>query len=516
MNSLPPQILLVEDAKSLSALYATMLSRNGQQVDAAYSAGDAIQAHRPGQHRVVLLDLLLPDGDGLGVLREIQQRDPEAKVLVITADGSISRAVEAMREGAFDFLVKPFDERRLIKALDAAMSVGTPPRGSEAPPDAPPAAPAGAAFEGFLGSSEAMRAVYRVIARAGRSNAAVFVTGETGTGKEICARAIHDVSARQGGPFIAVSCGAIPATLLESELFGHVRGAFTGAFADKPGAASLADGGTLFLDEICEMDIALQSKLLRFLQTGEVQPVGAARPRPVDVRIVCATNRDPEAEVRAGRFRADLFYRLHVLPVALPPLRSRDDDVIEIAEAALARYAAEEGRGLRRLSQEVRALFRRYDWPGNVRQLQNLMRRTVVLHDGAAVTPDMLPAELRTRATSPDPRPARTGVAAGAAIQAAGFAEPKEDPAALAPPAEAAAAVAEPTPADAAASGAISRADAVAALVGDPLAETERAVIEATIAHCGGSLPKAARVLGVSASTLYRKCAAWAAASSGR
>jgi DNA-binding NtrC family response regulator len=485
MNETLPRVLLVEDIRSLSALYAAMLSRNGEQVEAVYSAGGAIAAHRPGQHRVILLDLLLPDGDGIGVLRAIQRRDPEARVLVITADGSISRAVEAMREGAFDFLVKPFDERRLIAALTAAMPAGAPSRAV-----APASSATRASFEGFLGSSEAMRAVYRVITRVGGSTAAVFITGETGTGKEICARAIHDVSPRRGGPFIAVSCGAIPATLLESELFGHVRGAFTGAVADNPGAATAADGGTLFLDEICEMDIALQSKLLRFLQTGEVQPVGAAHPRPVDVRIVCATNRDPEAEVCAGRFRADLYYRLHVVPVALPPLRSRGEDVIEIAEAALARYAAEEGRSLRRLSPEVRALFRRYDWPGNVRQLQNLLRRIVVLHDGDEVTPGMLPPGLRDRGPGEASAPGPFLPGAAASPMSPGFAEPEDGLAAI-PAAPA------------------SRADAVAALVGGPLAEIERAVIEATIARCGGSLPRAARMLGISASTVYRKRAAW-------
>ena len=273
------------------------------------------------------------------------------------------------------------------------------------------------------------------------------------------------VSPRAAGPFIALNCGAIPQDLLESEVFGHMKGSFTGAISDKPGAATAADGGTLFLDEICEMAPALQTKLLRFLQTSTVVPVGATRPRKVNVRIVCATNRDPMEAVRRGQFREDLFYRLYVVPIHMPPLRDRGDDVIELAETALARFAQEEGKQFDGLSPEVRALFRRLPWPGNVRQVLNVIRNVVVLHDGGVVSTAMLPASLPLQLD--------------------------ETTAALLPD--------QP----------VSPEHALQALLGRPLAEVERMLIEATLAQHGGSVPKAARVLEVSPSTLYRKIENW-------
>jgi two-component system repressor protein LuxO len=304
-----------------------------------------------------------------------------------------------------------------------------------------------------------MQAVYRVIEAAAPSRATVFVTGESGTGKELAASAVHRLSPRAAGPFVPINCAAIPRDLIESEIFGHVRGAFTGAVADRQGAAQAADGGTLFLDEICEMDLALQGKLLRFVQTGQFTPVGASRPVSVDVRFVCATNRDPLAEVKAGRFREDLYYRLHVVPLRLPPLRERGEDVILLAEAFLARAAAEEGRRFRRLSPDAKAALLAHSWPGNVRELENAIRGAVVLADGEELTAEMLPASVR-----------------------------------LSPPSRRA-----PPPA----------ADPSAIL---PLAEVERRAIEAAIAACGGNIPRAAAALGISPSTLYRKRAAWAAA----
>ncbi|TMV69783.1 sigma-54-dependent Fis family transcriptional regulator, partial [Thioclava sp. BHET1] len=340
-----------------------------------------------------------------------------------------------------------------------------------APSDAPP-------LGEFIGNSATMVPVYGKIRSVARSVATVFITGESGTGKELCAQAVHDHSNRAAGPFIALNCGAIPPDLLESEVFGHLRGSFTGAISDKIGAAAAADGGTLFLDEVCEMDLGMQTKLLRFLQTSTVQPVGATRPRKVNVRIVCATNRDPMQEVIEGRFREDLYYRLHVVPIHMPPLRDRGEDVITIAEAMLSRLSAEEGRTFRSLNEEVRALFRRLPWPGNVRQLINVLRNVVVLHEGMAVTPDMLPPDLTQQLTMPLP--------AGGARPAAS--------AAAAPPEHRAEHSAE---------------DMLRPLIGKSLAEIEQIVIEATIAHHGGSVPQAARTLDVSPSTLYRKREVW-------
>jgi DNA-binding NtrC family response regulator len=311
----------------------------------------------------------------------------------------------------------------------------------------------------------------------GRSTATVFITGESGTGKEVCARAIHAVSTRAAKPFVPLNCAAIPRDLLESEVFGHLKGAFTGALSDKPGAAAVADGGTLFLDEICEMDLSLQTKLLRFLQTSSIQPVGAARPIPVDVRIVCATNRDPAEEVRAGRFREDLYYRLHVVPIHMPPLRARAEDIVDIAQASLVEFAAEEGKSFTGFEPEAVEILKSRAWPGNVRQLLNVIRNIVVLHDGPTVAAHMLPAE----------------IVLGAPAAAAG-----ERVALL------------PVPPPAAAHPNIR--PPVQLLIGTPLAEVERELIEATIAHCDGSIPRAAKILEVSPSTLYRKLESWTGA----
>jgi DNA-binding NtrC family response regulator len=449
-------LLLIEDTPSLQLVYRTVLETAGHRVAVAGSAAEGLTAWRAAGPSVVLLDIMLPDRDGLALMREMLDERPGARVVVITANGSINKAVEAMRAGAHDFLVKPFDERRFLGAVENALRAG----GNGAPAARPPGV-----GRGFIGSSAAMAAVQDRIVSVARSMATVFVTGESGTGKEIAAQAIHDLSPRARGPFIALNCGAIPPDLLESEVFGHVRGAFTGAVSDKPGAAAAADGGTLFFDEICEMDPALQPKLLRFLQTSAVTPVGATKPRKVDVRIVCATNRDPLEAVRRGSFREDLFYRLFVVPIHLPPLRERGEDVIEIALAALRRIAAEEGRRFRSLDAEVQARFRALPWPGNVRQLLNVIRNIVVLNDGDTVTAAMLPPGLEA------PLPAAAAAAPAPATA------PPESLAAL--------------------------------LAGRTLAEIERLAIEAAIARAGGSVPRAAGDLGVAPSTLYRRIEGW-------
>lgn len=466
-------VLLVEDTRSLAGLYERFLAKAGYDVTCAFNAEEATTCYDQLKPRLILLDLVLPDRDGLSVLGHIHATDPEAKVIVITAHGSINRAVEAMRGGAFDFLVKPFDERKLTGAVENARTLLS----QEAQGDAVEA-DAENGFHGFIGTSPAMQRIYGMVRNIARSTATVFITGESGTGKELCAQAIHDLSTRRTGPFVPVNCGAIPRDLLESELFGHLKGAFTGAVSTKRGAANAADGGTLFLDEICEMDFSLQTKLLRFLQTSMIQPVGATEAHKVDVRIVCATNRDPAAEVRAGRFREDLFYRLHVVPIHLPALRERNTDVIMLGQLMLTRFAEEEGRNFNRLSDAVRAMFLRYSWPGNVRELQNVLRNVVVLQDAEEVTADMLPQAMRSA----------LGDAAetGDETDGGGAGARPVDP------------------------GEAGTNAALRAFVGTSLSELERRFIEATVESCDGSVPKAARMLGVSPSTLYRKRGAWA------
>ncbi|MDG1209523.1 MAG: sigma-54 dependent transcriptional regulator [Paracoccaceae bacterium] len=481
-------VLLVEDTPSLSLVYETVLKKAGYPVTTAFTAAEAMTAHQGADGKVVLLDLMLPDGDGLDVLKEMTLADPAGKRIVITANGSINRAVEAMRGGAFDFLVKPFDERRLIAAVNnarAAIQIET------TAPRAEVAAPTTSdAYHGFIGGSDPMRRIYGMIEGIGKSTATVFITGESGTGKEVAAQALHAVSSRAAGPFVPLNCGAIPKDLLESEVFGHLRGSFTGALADKPGAAAVADGGTLFLDEICEMDMALQTKLLRFLQTSMITPVGATTPRKVEVRIVCATNRDPTDEVRADRFREDLFYRLHVVPIHLPPLRERGDDVVQIAEKFLVRFSKEEGKAFKRLGAEATELFRSMRWPGNVRQLQNVIRNIVVLNDGEEVGPHMLPQGLRESEAIAAPPRVYENATAPVTLNGAMNGHAGET-------------------SNGHLNGQASLATRVAPLVGETLADVEQTFIEATIDEFEGSIPRAARALDLSPSTLYRKREAW-------
>ena len=315
-----------------------------------------------------------------------------------------------------------------------------------------------------------MQAIYRIIDAAASSKATVFITGESGTGKEVCAEAIHAQGERARKPFIALNCGAIPHDLMESEIFGHVKGAFSGAISERKGAASQADGGTLFLDEIGEMNIDLQTKLLRFVQTSSFQKVGGNKLEKVDVRFICATNRDPQEAVNAGEFREDLYYRLHVIPVHLPPLRDRDDDILEIAQHFLQNYAKEENKDFDGFSPEVEAILRRHPWPGNVRQLQNIIRNITVLHNDKRVSLEHLPAPLNQSADSSEiPRLTKLELQ-------------KEVPREL-------------------------QAQSLMSL-----ASIEREAIERAIAACDGNIPKAASLLDVSPSTIYRKKSGWESA----
>ncbi len=462
-------ILLIEDTPSLLLLYRTVLSNAGLAVITATTATEGMDAFHSSGARLVLLDMVLPDRNGLDLMQDMLQLRPDTNVIVMTAHGSINMAVDAMRAGAHEFLVKPFDEGKLLNAVANAGGIGAPRRGAGRA--GATAVQTAANSSAFIGSSDAMARIHAKIASVSRSMATVFITGESGTGKELCALAVHGNSPRAAGPFIALNCGAIPQDLLESEVFGHMKGSFTGAISDKQGAATAADGGTLFLDEICEMAPALQTKLLRFLQTTTVVPVGATRPRKVNVRIICATNRDPMEAVRRGQFREDLFYRLFVVPIHMPALRDRGDDIVEIAQTALTRFANEEGKPFDGLQPDVQALFRSMDWPGNVRQLLNVIRNIVVLHEGGTVTTAMLPDNLQHS----------FGAGAGAMTAA-------EAPQSGAAPLD------------------------LDAVLGRPLAEVERMIIEATLARFNGSVPKAARVLDLSPSTLYRKIENWSKA----
>ena len=445
------RVLIVEDDAASARVATSGVATAGGEVVRTLVADAAALSRVVADAEIAVIDI--PGKDRL----ELVETCVGAGLVVVATSGagSVSLAVEAMRRGAVDFILKPYTPETLARRLA--------PRFAEAAARAPqPAASAAPApenesdFAAFVGRSTAMRAVYAEIERVAPSRAPVFVTGESGSGKELAAEAIHARSGRAQKPFVALNCGAIPRELMESEVFGHVRGAFTGASEDRAGAVEAAQGGTLFLDEIGEMELALQAKLLRVLQTGEFRRVGEARARMADVRIVCATHRDPQAEVAAGRFRQDLFYRLHVLPIRLPALRERGADVSALAENFLRRFSAEEGRSFLRFSDEAMARLLAHDWPGNVRELQNVVRRAVVLGEGLEVTAGMLPAEV-------------------GAIRAS------------------TAAAAEPE-----------------ALPIEPFWITERRVIERAVEAFGGNTARAAAALELSPSTIYRKRERWA------
>ena len=389
--SQPVDVLIVDADPSQRRALAGCIAERAIGRFATHScanAAEALAVTRAGGGAIMIADL-----ETIGGTEQFAEFTRNSISLIATsASGSLNAAVAAVRAGAVDFLAKPIGAKALIDRLDAAVAAWGPapvPTAQSSKPATPIAD-----FAGFIGTSPAMRAVYEQIRRIAPSRAPVFVTGESGTGKELCAEAIHAAAGPGARPFIAINCSAIPQDLMESEIFGHVRGAFTGAADNRAGAAELADGGTLFLDEIAEMDFGLQAKFLRFVQSGSFRRVGDTVVKRVNVRFVCATNRDPFVEVAAGRFRDDLFYRLHVLPIHLAPLRDRREDIMPLAEAFLARYAAEEGHAFRRFDAAAAELLTAYAWPGNIRELQNVIRRVVVLHDGSDVSAAMLPRSL--------------------------------------------------------------------------------------------------------------------------
>ncbi|MBE9604485.1 sigma-54-dependent Fis family transcriptional regulator [Acetobacteraceae bacterium H6797] len=468
MLSATPRILLVEDTPTQAEVAKAMLRDIGA-VRHAETASAALALAAEWQPDAILVDIELPDFSGFELMRRLRAEGVDAAMIVLTAHGSVNMAVEAMREGAVDFLVKPYAKARLAVTLQNAIEK----RALASELRSVKAQLSRERFFGFIGASPAMQAVYRTIESVAPSKANVFITGESGTGKELAAEAVHKASPRARGPFIALNCGAIPRDLLESEIFGHVKGAFTGATENRIGAAKAADGGTLFLDEIGEMPVEMQVKLLRFVQTGGFTPVGGTRNEKVDVRFVCATNRDPLEEVQAGRFREDLYYRLYVIPIELPPLRERGEDVLAIARQVLAQFTREEGKAFQGFTPDAEAALLAYPWPGNVRQLQNVMRNIVVLHQGEAVTAAMLPPALLR---SPGGRPAAEAV-------------PVPEPAPPPPPAPVMAAEPEVI----------------------PLWQAEKRLILAALKQTCDDVPRAAAMLEVNPSTIYRKLQAWRA-----
>jgi DNA-binding NtrC family response regulator len=439
------RVLVAEDDAVARDLLCEILRGEGFTVEAVDDGAVAIERVGAGRYDLVVSDVRMDRADGFAVLKSFREQSPDTPVILITAFGDVTGAMEAIGKGAYDYVSKPFNVEELRLTVTRALErkrLAAEKRTAAAPGEA-------ARLAEIEGKSPRMLEVYKLVARVAPTSATVLVVGESGTGKELVARAIHSRSNRASKAFVPVNCTALSESLLESELFGHVRGAFTGAVAAKRGLFELADGGTLFLDEIGDMGAKMQAQLLRTLQDGEVRQVGGAEPVRVDVRLVCATNRDLEAEVKAGRFREDLYFRINVVTVKLPPLRERPHDIPILITHFLAKIARREGRPATSISREALEVLGKYPWPGNVRELENAVERAVAVAKGEIVLPSDLPGEVHVDDGQPS--------------HSAGIIDDRP-----------------------------------------PLHELERRYIALTLAEAGGNKKKAAERLGIDRRTLYR------------
>jgi len=477
------RILVVDDDPVQRRLMEAMLKRFGYEPETLDNGDAALKRLDGGGIACMILDLVMPDLDGLGVLHRMKERGINVPVIVLTAQGSIDTVVSAMRAGAIDFCVKPVGVERMQisvrNALTQAALAGEVQRMNRAVVGT-------VAFEDFTTASPRMQAALKLAEKAAASEIPVLLEGESGVGKEILSRAIRAAGARAEKPFVAVNCGAIPQNLVESILFGHEKGSFTGASERQVGKFVEADGGTLFLDEIGELPLDAQVKLLRALQEGEIDPVGSRKPVKVNFRLISATNRDLLELVKAGRFREDLFYRLHIFPITVPPLRDRIEDIPELVRRFVTRFAAEEGKRVRAVSADAIAMLSAYKWPGNVRQLENAVFRAVVLTEGDEITPAEFPQ---------------------IAAQMPGY-ENFSIPQAAPPVAPAVPQAVSPVVFDAPATSPAGP-DMLELLGADrhvkPMEELEAFAIRFALAHYRGRMTEVARRLGIGRSTLYRK-----------
>jgi len=449
-----PLVLIVDDERPNLESLGKIFEREGWRVAQASSGAEALEVARREHPSVVVTDLMMPGMSGEALLRALKAVSPEIEVVLMTAYGTVESAVAAMKEGAYDFITKPLKRQAVVKSVRQALEKSSLVAENRAL-RARLAALEPGADGGLLGSAPVFRAMLETLRQVAPTNAFVLLVGESGTGKELAARLIHDCSGRARGPFVAVNCGAIPESLLESELFGHEKGAFTGAASRKEGRFERAHGGTLFLDEIGELSAAVQVKLLRVLQDGVIDRLGGTAPVQVDARIVTATNRDLTAEVKAGRFREDLFYRLDVVTVRLPPLRDRRQDVPLLAAAFLRRLAEANGRRVTGFTPAAMGALEAAPWPGNVRELLHAVERAVILARGELVDVGDLPEGLRSVSAGLGPA---TGTPATLTI----------------PP-------------------------------GTPMEEVERLVIRETLRQTRGDKTLAAQILGIAPRTIYRK-----------
>jgi two-component system response regulator HydG len=450
-----PLVLIVDDESSNLESLGKTFEREGWRVSLARSGAEALDALRGERASVVVTDLMMPGMSGEELLRAVKTLAPETEVVLMTAYGTVEVAVAAMKLGAYDFITKPVKRHAIVKSVRRALekaSLVAENRALKAR-----LAELAPGVGGLVGDAPRFRSVLETLRQAAPTSATILLAGESGTGKELAARLVHDLSLRAAGPFVPINCAAIPEGLLESELFGHEKGAFTGASARKEGRFERAHGGTLFLDEVGEMSPGVQVKLLRFLQDGVLERVGGTEPVRVDVRVVAATNKDLAAEVKAGRFREDLFYRLDVVSVRLPPLRERREDVLALASFFLRRVGESLPKHVAGFSAAAAAALEAYGWPGNVRELQHAVERAVILSRGEVIERDDLPETIRAAA----PDSSAYALASGAA--------PIEIP------------------------------------LGTPMDEVERIVIRRTLEQTKGDKNLAAQILGIAARTIYRK-----------
>ncbi|MDR3606892.1 MAG: sigma-54 dependent transcriptional regulator [Oligoflexia bacterium] len=394
------QILVVDDDDVTRKLIQEILVRQGYTVRLAASGEEAVEEYRREKFPVVVSDIRMVEMDGMAVLREVKKANVGTAVILMTGFGSMDGAIEAIQAGAFDYVSKPFKIDEFKAVVARAMKHWESTKGASR------LAPASSSNldvggKGLIGKSPKMVEVYKTVARAAMSASTVLVIGESGTGKELVARAIHDNSPRRNKRFVAVNCGALAENLLESELFGHVKGAFTGAVADKRGLFDEANGGTLFLDEIGDVSPSLQVKLLRVLQEGEFKPVGSNEVRKSDVRVIAATHRDLEALVKGGKFREDLFYRLKVISIEIPPLRDRPEDLADLIHHFVVKYAARNKKSVSHVSDEAMELLRKYAWPGNVRELEHAIERAVAMTNTSVLFPEDFPSEIAAAEAQP-------------------------------------------------------------------------------------------------------------------
>lgn len=385
-------ILLVDDEKSVRTTLSILLQKAGYRVEEAGSGAEAIEKFKARFFDLVITDLKMEPVDGMDVLREVKSINPSSEVLVMTAYGTVESGVEAMKLGAYDYIQKPFEKDdfllRVQKVLEHRQLLTEIEQLQEELKEK-------YRFENIVGNSKGMLEVLSLVSKVAKTDSTVLITGESGTGKELIARAIHVNSRRKNRAFITINCGAIPENLQESELFGHVRGAFTGAIRDKRGLFQEADGGTLFLDEVGETSLSTQVKLLRFLQDGEIRRVGDVDPIHVDVRLIAASNKDLSKLIEEGKFREDLYYRLNVIPIHLPPLRQRKDDIPLLINHFVKKYAERENKNVKGVSPEAMILLTGYHWPGNVRELENVVERAVILTNYNFILPEDLPQMIR-------------------------------------------------------------------------------------------------------------------------